>query len=420
VLPVAAFEEMRRHVALGRMAAGVPAGAGTLGVAPEQAGVAGALVGATGGATGGATAGEATPAGVSADAASSTGFVPARRVLLSLRPADVALYGLLEGRGLLIVAAGVGAIWEAGLSDAISDRVFGEIWTRQDAARWLAGTLFGSEGLLVVRVVLFVLAFGVLLALLRVVAGGWGFVRLYGFTLARVGDDLRTEYGLLTRVATTIPSHRVQTLTVREGPWHRLLGRAALDVETAGGEGEDERRSHRVWLAPLVRRAEVARLVAEAAPEADLGGLEWQPAHPGAFRRHVKKSLAVAALATLPTVAWLGWWSLAWLLGCALIAVMHARVYVRTLGWALSEGAVGFRSGWLWRQTSIARVTKVQAVAMHASPFDRRTGMARVRVDTAGASGSGHRVDIPYVPEALARHLHATLARGAAVTAFRW
>jgi membrane protein YdbS with pleckstrin-like domain len=46
--------------------------------------------------------------------------------------------------------------------------------------------------------------------------------------------------------------------------------------------------------------------------------------------------------------------------------------------------------------------------------------MARVRVDTAGASNSAHSVDIPYLPREIARNLYASLAAEAARTTFRW
>lgn len=400
VLPVAAFEEMRRRVAIGRGLAATAEGAHAAGVAES----------------GEAGAGEE----VAGEGLALSGAMPPRRTILALPLREVAVYGLLEGRGLVIVAAAIGALWEAGLSDAITERLIGTVLTREQMAQWLGGAFFGGEGLVIARLVMFVAAFGVLLALLRVVAGAWGLVRVYGFTLSRVGEDLRTEYGLITRVATTIPSHRVQTLTVREGPWHRLFGRAAIDVETAGGEGEGELRAHRVWLAPLVRRDEVDRLVVEAAPDADLRGADWRRPHPRAVGRHTRKSVAVAFVVALPTVVWLGWWSLAWLAVCVTVAVVHARAYVASLRYAVGQGAVGFRSGWLWRQTSVARVAKVQVVATDASPFDRRTGMARLRVDTAGASATGHRVDIPYLPEGVAHDLHAALARRAAATEFRW
>jgi membrane protein YdbS with pleckstrin-like domain len=67
-----------------------------------------------------------------------------------------------------------------------------------------------------------------------------------------------------------------------------------------------------------------------------------------------------------------------------------------------------------------ARLSRIQVVAMHESPFDRRTAMARVSVDTAGAGGSLHRIDIPYLPRQSARDLAGQLSAHAAQTAFRW
>jgi membrane protein YdbS with pleckstrin-like domain len=81
---------------------------------------------------------------------------------------------------------------------------------------------------------------------------------------------------------------------------------------------------------------------------------------------------------------------------------------------------VVFRSGWLWRRVTVARVAKIQAVTWCESPFDRRAAMARIRVDTAGAGERSHRVNIPYLPRETARDLHHRLAARAAGAAFRW
>jgi putative membrane protein len=79
-----------------------------------------------------------------------------------------------------------------------------------------------------------------------------------------------------------------------------------------------------------------------------------------------------------------------------------------------------FRRGWLWRVVTVARLTKVQAVARRESPFDRRWSMARVRVDTAGASERSVRIDVPYLPADVALGLHQRLAARAATTDFKW
>ena len=79
-----------------------------------------------------------------------------------------------------------------------------------------------------------------------------------------------------------------------------------------------------------------------------------------------------------------------------------------------------FRSGWLWRELTVARFNKMQAVSLGESPFDRRARMASIRVDTAGAGNTSHRVNIPYLARRTADALYHQLCGEAARTAFRW
>jgi putative membrane protein len=90
------------------------------------------------------------------------------------------------------------------------------------------------------------------------------------------------------------------------------------------------------------------------------------------------------------------------------------------MAWAVTEDAVVFRSGWLWRNVTVAPIAKIQTVACSESPFDRRAAMRRVRVDTAGGSERSHRVDIPYLGRETADVLHARLAEQISRTTFRW
>jgi membrane protein YdbS with pleckstrin-like domain len=101
-------------------------------------------------------------------------------------------------------------------------------------------------------------------------------------------------------------------------------------------------------------------------------------------------------------------------------SVYAAKRYVAHLGWADAGSLIVFKSGWLWRAVTIGRVSKIQAVTVIESPFDRRTAMARVRVDTAGANERSHRIDIPYLPRERALDLQLRLATQAADTAFHW
>ena len=148
--------------------------------------------------------------------------------------------------------------------------------------------------------------------------------------------------------------------------------------------------------------------------------MRWQPVHPRAGFRIARITFVVFTIFSSPFIWVAGWWYLAWLAvlagWCAVFGYRHAA----SLAWAESADAVAHRSGWLWRQTTIARVTRVQVVALHESPFDRRNGMAGVRVDTAGGGPLAEHVDIRYLPRLVADGLYDRLSRQTARTAFKW
>jgi uncharacterized membrane protein YdbT with pleckstrin-like domain len=191
-------------------------------------------------------------------------------------------------------------------------------------------------------------------------------------------------------------------------------------VDTAGGTtGSDAAAIGADALAPIVASSELPQLLRELLPEIELTSVGWNPVDPRGFRRALKGFVVAACLLAAPFVLMLRWWTLV-LLGVLLVwAFFSARQYVRHLGWALTDRAVLFRSGWLWRYVSVARFAKIQAVTLNESPFDRRARMRRVTVDTAGA-GDAHRVDIPYLARPTADEIYRRLEAEAARTKFRW
>jgi putative membrane protein len=383
VLPVAAFEEMQRRVFAGRGGQEAPAEA----------------------------------------AAESPARAATGRTLLHLPLRELVLSGLIQNRGAVVIAAGFGLLWEMELMDGLMDRFFGGGTFRSGVARDILRSVFGQVGFPLGRIGFTLAALAGLLLVIRLISMVLALVRLYGFRLTRDGEDLRTEYGLFTRVVTSIPLRRIQTLTILEGPLHQLFRRVSVRAETAGGGGGEESegsKTQREWLAPILRREALPGFVQELLPELDLAAVAWNPAHPRAFRRAFKKSIIVAVLVSLPFVLLLKWWDFALLAVLLAWGLVATRIYLEHLGWAVTDSAVLFRTGWIWRTVTVVRFTKIQAVAIHESPFDRRAAMARVRVDTAGAGERSHRVDIPYLARESARNLCDLLAAQAARTAFRW
>jgi putative membrane protein len=359
-----------------------------------------------------------------AGAADAVEQPPERRTLLALGPRDVLLAGFIDSRGLIIVGAAFGLLWEVGLFDPTINFVFGENATGRGAMRQVARALLGGGIPSIGRIAILALAFAAFVLVIRVLSMGWSLIRLWGFQLTRVRDDLGTGFGLFTRVMATIPLRRIQTVTVRESLLHRLFKTAAIRVDSAGGtggtEGGEGRAARRESLAPIVNLEDVPRLLAEVLPDVDVANVVWRPVDPRGFRRALKSSLVLVILSTVPLILMLRWWTFAWLAVLVVWAWLHATLYVKHLGWAVSDQAVLFRSGYVSRELTVARFNKIQAVTLGESPFDRRARMAVVSVDTAGAADASHRVAIPYLARQTADDLYRRLAGEAARTAFRW
>jgi putative membrane protein len=336
-------------------------------------------------------------------------------VLLRLPPREIALHGLLTGRAFVLLGAIVGVAFEynvdwepaigwllpadvaRALEDAAPDWSGGEtVRAALSIERWMRSALLWTA------------VFVPLLVVLRLAAASWTLVRLYDFTLARTGDGLQSRYGLLTRLSATIPRARVQVLTVEEGLVYRWLGRASVSVETAGEFSQERGRLGSQWVAPIVPTSALEPLVREVQPDAVLDPPAWTPVHRKAFARMARLRagwiLLVAAAAAVP----LGPVVTIPALAGAAVSVWHARRLAARLAIALTPTAVVMRTGAFGHRRSIARFARIQAVACTRSPFDRRWGMARITVDTAG-NAAEHRIEVPYLDEPAAREIYERL-----------
>jgi putative membrane protein len=208
-------------------------------------------------------------------------------------------------------------------------------------------------------------------------------------------------------------------LTVRESPLHRYFRRVAVKVDTAGGgENEAQARNDREYFAPILPRDSLNALV-RSVVGVDLRSVVWFAPHPRAFRREVKGWLVIGLLVLVALASVARWYALLFAPLILAWAVVAARRTIGHLRWAATDDAVLFTSGWLWRRIVVARFAKIQVVTRRESPFDRRTAMAAVHVDTAGAS-DGSAIRIPYLARDTADHLYRRLASVASETQFRW
>ena len=422
VLTLEAVDELRRYT-LGKERAGtLAAGAGTASV--------------------GANAGEhdiiesnddgVANSAMTADIAEHSMGAPS--VLLRLPQSELVRLGLISNRGFIVVAAFIGLVSQANWWDQDWEAYYDTL--RESAPTWTTWLL--EPGSLTMRILLGAGLFLLFVALLRLFSIVWYVVKYYDFTLQRDDEDLHIEFGLFTRVSSLIPVHRIQLLTSSASLLHRWFGRADVDLETAGamesGSGLGGQLAaagatgSRQWLAPIIEADRALALIREVMPEIHLDAVEWEPLAPRAARRILRKSvlllmlptgaaMALLSLTRIPVSGFHGLWLPAFILPLIYVWVSG---WVRNAGYALTDSAVFFRSGWLARKISVVRFNTIQTVWMSESPFDRRHHMASVAVDTAGAGKMGHRIHIPYLDLEVARGISRRLYAEARATEFRW
>lgn len=337
----------------------------------------------------------------------STFTTPAEPVL-ELSPLDILLLGIHPGRGLALLAIAWGFAAEFGLLGDISESA--ERATMEpDSGAWMQA----SAVLLTIAVIA-----GIVLLSLAA-----SFVEFWNYRLESDGDVFRVRRGLLTREVQTIPRGRIQVVSV-ERPWFlALLGRARVEVRTAGGihASGGNRGGGGRHFAPIVRAERVPELLARIRPGLDVGTAAWRPLGRTAPRRFLIGALiSVLPFAAL-AVIFFEWYGAGVALVLVVLAVISARRRARNAAFAREPWGLGVREGAFTIHEHATFTDKIQCVSLVENPFDRRHRHATLRIDTAGALvRSGADVSIHYMPRVEAEALREELVGAAARARFRW
>jgi putative membrane protein len=215
-------------------------------------------------------------------------------------------------------------------------------------------------------------------------AGLIAVVRKWDLTATISGDELRVTYGLLRKHEFVVRTSRVQDARIAQRLLLRPFGRADLRVRSAASGGGDASRVD----IPLLDDAEIDRILARVLPEA-VPRPALRPAPPAARRRSVIRAsipaVVVAAAFSVLAVMTSLWWLVPTILVLAVGPLLGELAY-RGLGWAEHAGVQHSRSGALARRTAIVPQARVQSTAVVSSLFQRRRGLASVRLDLASSA----------------------------------
>jgi putative membrane protein len=173
------------------------------------------------------------------------------------------------------------------------------------------------------------------------------FNRFFDFTVAESPDGLRTRGGLLQTRSQTVPPGRVHAVALVEPFLWRRFGwvRVVVTLAAAPDSDDGDAQTQGVLL-PVGTRAEADALLRRLLPGFDVDQVGW--------------------------------------VGVPAKAAYRAPFQHRRLAVALTPDGFCTRSGWLTWRTSWVPNARTQSMTMVQGPWQRRLGLATVRVDIVG------------------------------------
>lgn len=283
-------------------------------------------------------------------------------VLLRIPPAELALAGITS-IPLLLVLTAFGPLTE--LFEERVDAVFG----------WIETTAEGRPPVAVAAVVI--------AALSALWLGGAALASILsygGYTLTRRGRDLHVAYGVFNRREASMAIDRIQAVRVHENLVRRRLGRAALHIQSGAIVGEKTR-----LVVPLLPAAAVHDLVEVVLADVEVPAGALEPAPPAARRRALLRRMLPAGLAAAALVAVVpAMPAVAIAVLVVAVAAYDGELHYRGLGLGTTASVVVGRAGGLARETVIVPASRVQALRIRTSPFQRRARLATLELPIAG------------------------------------
>ena len=255
----------------------------------------------------------------------------------------------------------------------------------------LASSISIPGGFTMVVIGLMTLVLVFLLAWLISIASA--LVRWYRFTLVQKGVDLNIRTGLLTIREFTIPLNKVQALQFDITPLRRPLGLLQIRVISAGHVGiEENRRAESDILAPITHNRQVDHFVRSVYKDANWDGVKWRAVDLYTRNRHFRilcSTLLLPAIGlSIPFEAWRPViWGVYLCLGIPGAWFVAHQTYRHT-AYAYDADYIYIKNGFIGLHYWVLPTRRLQNLAVHQNPFQRRLGLASLVLDLAGADSS--------------------------------
>jgi putative membrane protein len=324
-------------------------------------------------------------------------------ILHGLSVVDVVKLGLINNRGMLVIAAATGLSFQ-GAGDVMGVLINSAI---KHLFGWSDSLHLGTSAT-VLGIALAVIVF---LALVRIFSVLIALLQYFGFTLSQLGRRLTVQRGLLSRLRSSLPLRRIQAYALSEGWLHRRFGKRSLKVDSAAGVVmNQENKSSLRDLVPLAEPREMDALIARFLASDQWPIQTWHDLHASAWKREFMLPAFFVAVAGIGAAFFYPMYALVVTAIMIPLLFLRAKVWAANAAFAHTENLIAVREGWLSREWRFAEITKLQGMSLREGIVDRRFGMASLYLDTAGAQPIASSFRIPYLPREQAQALMATLS----------
>jgi len=317
-----------------------------------------------------------------------------RDVLVRLNLSRLILVGLTENHirsGLIAV----GVLW--GYYFQLKDVFQGDLaeQTHFDPNEWEQALYMARPGIRwILLLILFFLIASVLVSMFRTI------LRYFNLEASIGMKSLSVSSGLLKRNAYSIPLNKIQIMTWR---WNLLRGIAGFEsVIIKQSKSEESSRNQKVEIPACFKEQTMlieTRLFGE---EAEKEMFEYHP-HP---YYQILLSIIFGLIGIVPAgILYVNSKSILVFLIYAMylmVMVFWVRQYVKRMKISTNGDLLKYEKGWLFRDRSMLKVYKIQAVKYTQSLFQKRRGTAHLTIYTAGGS-----LRIPFLPAKLACEMYS-------------
>ncbi|MCC5854182.1 MAG: PH domain-containing protein [Idiomarina sp.] len=220
--------------------------------------------------------------------------------------------------------------------------------------------------------------------------------KYYGYHFVRHGQRYTYTAGLLTEVNRSFALRKLQTVTVRQGIFARMMRRWVIDLSQAGGARAEK---FSLPIVDVTLRGQIQR-------ELGLPEAQWQGVHPWFVVRYI---LFIAAALGLAFESW-------WVFGVGVLLMTALRwVYWRRYGWHYDGHWLGVRAGMIGQVEWWLPAQKTQGILYSQSPWQKWLGIANVRVSSASGS-----IVLYHLPVAKAQAIATDLTDVTKACDLRW